>query len=359
MRTLIVKIFFVLFLFTNLSPGQDWVKDYDGIPVHTWLWWGFTDSLIYPDAINNMKSIVDIVTTDIGILEGEVINPEDQVSFLKSKGLKLIPVRTRTTEASPLYNWIQHYTDAKYSVWEAEGTPPSVSEAMLEYDSDVMDKITENDVAYIKLKSNRSGIVDTLIWGPYYNQDVYYYASQNDSITEVRYTADFRLKLDYNNNYPTQMDNPNDEVCIIQVTYSDHAGLYQLGQTHTVASDTLQRWEFQNYFKQFLLEDYRLDVNTEGSSIPIQPPPQCTFNSYLGIDTLMPGPRNEKNYVQFKVIWLGKPQYLISIDKVTVSDIRGRELIDPTSDAETNILLQANSLNNYNVDDLIVGWLGI
>ncbi|MDY0082061.1 MAG: right-handed parallel beta-helix repeat-containing protein [Ignavibacteriaceae bacterium] len=357
MKTLIIKTFFVLFLLTNVSQTQNWIYETEGIPVHTWLWWGFTDNSNYPGAIDSMKSIVDIVTTDIGIAEDLPNNPDpsEQINLLKAKGLKLLANRSRTSTTSMVYNWIQHYTDAKYSIWEAEGTPNSVSEAMLEYDPGVMRIITEDSVSYLKLRKNRSGIIDTLIRGPYYDQDIYYYASQ-DSITEVRYTADFRLKLDYNNNYPTQMDNPNDTICIIKVTYSDHAGLDTLGTTYTVAAETLQRYEFQNYFKEFSIKDYRLDIFPENSTVSNQPPPQYTFSAYIAGDTLVPGPRKAKRYIQFKVIWLGKPQYLLSIDKVTVSDDRGSELIDPSSDARDNIIAQANSLG---ADDLIVGWLGI
>lgn len=359
MKTLIQKLFVVLFFTTTLVQAQDWIKNYDGIPIHTGLWWGFvTDSARYPGAIDNMKSIVDVVTTDIGVLEGVAIDPGSQVNYLNSKGLKLIPVRSRNTETSPLYNWIQHYSDAKYSVWEAEGTPPSISEAMLEYDYSVMSDTSEGDTTYLKLRSSASGLVDTLIWGPYYDQDVYYYASQ-DSITAVQYTADFRLKLNYNLNYPPQLDNPLDTVCIIQVTYSDHAGLTELGTTHILGSMKLTRTQLKTYFKDFSIIDYQLDINSDNFNIQNQPSPQCTFSSYLGVDSVRPGPRNVKHYVQFKVIWLGKPQYLLSIDKVTVSDNRGRELTDPTSDAETNILAQANSLDNYNSENLLVGWLGI
>ncbi len=359
MKSLYKILFFVLFSLSNFSQAQDWIKDYDGIPIHTWLWWGWTDNSRYPGAIDSMSLIVDIVSTDIGISDGQNLVPSDQINYLKNKGLKLIAVKTRETTNTPVLNWIQHYTDAKYSIWEAEGTPPSVSEAMLEYDDNVMRDTTVNDTTYLILRNEVSGVKDTLIWGPYYDQDVFYYTSQ-DSITAVNYTVNFKMKIDLNNLYPQQLDNPQDTVCIIQVTYSDHAGLYELGETHIIDADTLQRWEFENYFIDFPIIDYRLnkDFDSNNSDFTL---PQFTFSSFLSGDTLNPGPRNAKRYVQFKVIWLGKPQYLLSIDRVNIYDSRGWELFESPLRLtyRQRIIDQANSLDFYNTDSLIVGWLGV
>jgi len=33
MKTLFIKMFFVLFLLNNLSQAQNWIKDYDGIAI--------------------------------------------------------------------------------------------------------------------------------------------------------------------------------------------------------------------------------------------------------------------------------------------------------------------------------------
>ncbi|MCK7525794.1 MAG: hypothetical protein MZV64_53400 [Ignavibacteriales bacterium] len=65
----------------------------------------------------------------------------------------------------------------------------------------------------------------------------------------------------------------------------------------------------------------------------------------------------------FKVIWIGKsnpsgmPQYLLSFDKVIVSDLRGRELVDPSSEARSNIEIQDQKLIDFETD--ITGWMGI
>lgn len=359
MKTLTIKLFFILLFCGTFSQAQNWIQNYDGIPVHTGLWWGWTDSTNYPGAIDSMRKIVDIVTTDIGISDGESEDPSFQVNYLKQKGLKLLPVRSRTSENSQLYNWIQHYTDAKYCVWEAEGTPTTFGDATLEHNSSVMTEITEGDTTYLKLKETASGLSDTnLVWGPYYVQDIKYYATQ-DSITDVTYTATFRLKLEYNNGIPGKTDNPNDTVCVIQVTYSTPLGTQGLACTYIVKQDTLIRNELENYFKEFSLVYKLVDGDCDASSSS-EIPQQTTFQSSTRNDTLVPGPRSAREYVEFKVVWLGQPQYLLSIDNVTVSDQRGRELFGEDSIFHRNkIITQANSLDAYDTDSLIVGWLGI
>ena len=357
MGTLIIKIIFLLFFFGTFSQAQNWLQKYNGIPIHTGLWMDWSN---VPGALDSMSKIVDLVSADIGIVDGHARDPLQQINTLRSYGLKLIPVRTRTTINSPIYNWIQHYTDAKYCIWEAEGTQTTFGDATLEYNSSVMTEYIDGDTTYLKLNTNAAGLSDTnLIWGPYYVQNAVYYAFQ-DSLTPLRYTANFRLKLDYNNNYPTQMDNPNDSVCVIQVTYSTPEGTLGLACTQIVEQDTIIRSRLASHFKDFQLLYDLIDDGCDGSSTNeiVQ---QNTFHSLMRRDTLLPGPRNSKEYIEFRVVWLGKPQYLLSIDKVTVSDIRGRELfVDPFRDIyRQRIIDQANSLDSYNTDSLIVGWLGI
>jgi hypothetical protein len=360
MKIIFNTLFFVLFFFADFSQAQNWIQNYDGIPVHTGLWWGWTNEGRYPGAIDSMKKIVDIVSTDIGVLEREAIDPLNQINYLKLKGLKLIPVRSRTGEASQLYNWIQHYTDAKYCVWEAEGTSTTLGDATLEYNSSVMTEYTDGDTTYLKLNLNAAGLKDTnLIWGPYYVQDAVYYASQDSSMPLI-YTANFRLKLDYINGIPNGNDNPNDSVCIVQVSYSTPQGTQGLACTQIVEQDTIIRSRLKSYFQDFQLV-YDLDTSGCDGSSTNEIPQQNTFHSSTRRDTLLPGPRNGKEYVEFRVVWLGKPQYLLSIDNVTLSDIRGRELfLDPFREIHRQkIKDQANTSDSLNADTVIVGWLGI
>lgn len=357
MKTIYKTLLLVLFCFTVFSQAQNWLQNYNGIPIHTGLWMDWSN---VPGALDSMSKIVDVVSADIGIVDGQARNPMQQINTLRSYGLKLIPVRTRTTINSTIYNWIQHYTDAKYCVWEAEGTPGTMGDATLEHNSSIMTPFYDGDTTYLKLNESAAGLSDTnLIWGPYYVQDAVYYASQ-DSITDVTYTASFRLKLDYINGIPNENDNPNDSVCIIQVTYSTPQGTQGLACTRIVEQDTIIRSRLKSYFQDFQLLYNLIDSGCDGSSTN-EIPQQNTFHSSTRRDSLLPGPRNAKEYVEFRVVWLGKPQYLLSIDKVTLSDGRGRELfVDPFRDIyRQRIIDQANTSDSLNADSIIVGWLGI
>ncbi len=330
---------------------NDWIRNFPGIPIKAPLqkWEWITN---HPDAVDSMRQAgVDIVHWSV-----DNINQMTTLSNWDSSGFQVMPRRSLD------YNWIQHYTDAKYSVWEAEGNDT--------YDANLERDIanTEIDISgsYIKLKGDIQNSVDTLIKGPYYRQDLTYYASQDGGCDTVRYRAEFRLMLQENN--PPVAYNPDDTICVLQVTQSYAIYPTILGCTYVIKERTLTRGDFTalNQFYDFLMHenpspdstDYKLTSDSCQTVLPGQPEEQHTF--------LSPPPcsfdRVDRAYIQYKVIWKGKsnsqgkPGYLLSVDKVTVSDDRGRELIN-TPIGETNILLQANSLNAYTEN--ISGWLGI
>ncbi|MBS4035511.1 MAG: hypothetical protein KGZ85_13650, partial [Ignavibacterium sp.] len=120
---------------------------------------------------------------------------------------------------------------------------------------------------------------------------------------------------------------------------------------------------FDNYYFHTELDSafYTLESDSCQSAPASQEIDQYTFHSYLGYGEPVPGPRTSRKYIQFKVIWLGKQQYLLSIDKVTVSDERGKALISDILEIgpRKEVKDQANSLNNYNAEGLVTGWLGI
>jgi hypothetical protein len=376
------KIAFILLIFLyvfnlNIYSQQqvppDWIRQYEGIPIKAALHWDWVRD--NPDAVIKMKNAgVNIIHTNIGVKDGQALAPDSQMHTIDTLGLVVIPVRSRQTKTSPMLNWIQHYTDAKYSVWEAEGNP--AYDANLEYDSDVMEPKTSGDtLKYIKLKPAFSAQQNIeLIKGPYYIQDVNYYASNNDTLKIVPYFASFRLMLEENPLYSdTVQVTESEPICIIQVTQSYIANTtttpWQLGCEYPIKERTLTRADFEelNLFYEFRLDpdnplfDYRLDSDSCQSAPASQEIDQYTFHSYLGYGEPVPGPRTSRKYIQFKVIWLGKLQYLLSIDKVTVSDERGKALISDILEIgpRKEVKDQANSLNNYNAEGLVTGWLGI
>ncbi len=348
---------------------NDWIRKFDGIPIHASLHWHWM--LSNAEAVYKMRQAgVDVITTDIGITQGVLIDPEDQIYRIDTTGFNLMPIRSRSQSTSVM-NWIQHYTDAKYSVWEAEGNDNY--DANLEHDDLKTEVIPNGDSTSVRRIGTIANSVDTLIKGPYYCQDVKYLASQNGTLLKVEYTANFRLKLEENPNYPPPIDdNPEDTICVIQVTQSSVAvenSVWFLDCTDVIKERGITLGEFNqlNQFQDFRLDpnntyDYTLETNYCDSAT-IFLPEQHTFLSYLGMEELPPGPRWIREYIQFKVIWKGKsntqgkPAYLLSVDKVTVSDERGDLLVN-TSIPEGQILDQLETLSPDH-DDLVSGWLGI
>ncbi len=354
------KIFLFLFAVsqTVVAQGQtsepkDWIWQSEGIPIIgnvDWRWWGYHHAV-------DVKKMSDSAGVDAVMLDIYPNTIQHQMDTLDIFGFKGIPIR------SAGYNYIQHYTDAKYSVWEAEGNDNY--DVNLEYNSSVMDELTDGDTTFLKLKHTAAALQDTaLIFGPYYSQDVKYLASQDSVLQIIEYLAEFSLKLEHNPYYPIS-DDPEDTICVIQVTQSSVPTAWIISCTDTIKERVLRREDFAqlNRFYNFLLHpdpdsaNYTLE-NDICDSPDLGPPPVYTFHSYFSSDTLVPGPRWIKPYIQLKVIWKGDQHYLLSIDKITVSDQRGRDLKFQTFPTN-QILAQANSLNSYNADGLITGWLGI
>ncbi len=345
MKTLSIKMFLVLFFFGTFSNAQDFIKNYDGIPIETGLHWAWVRNI--PSAVDSM------IAAGINIVRMEydpVLYPE-QLTYLNNKGLKIIP-----SKASGL-NYIHYYTDAKYSIWQAEGFPSSFTDANLEYNQIIMDTIIENDtLSYIKLKQNFSDILDTLINGPYYRQDLMYYSSLGTEYDTVDYRADFYLKLE-SINVDTVSDNT--PICILQVTQSKAKTTQLLQCTDVIDSLVLTR-EFFTQLNTWYAPNitYRLrsfDCPNNDNGIPdIQP-----YRGFLDENQSVTGTpkRQGSQYIQYKVIWLGNPDYTISIDKVVLSDDRGREfLVEDTLNTKAYILQQASALSPQ--DQLLTGWLG-
>jgi len=349
MKTIYKTLFFVLLIFNTFSQAQDWIKDYEYIPiVSPSLWYKWVTQ--YPNLVTEMKNAgVDVVRCEI--------ENTDSMQRLSNIGFRVIPVKTLGL------NYIQYYTDAKYSVWEAEGTPPSLGDATLEHDPAKATPDTDGNREFLKLLPDSVNRTFEMINGPYYVQDVIYYTHQSSNEdTIVTYRADYEMKLEWNRLVAdtTLTYDPSTPICSLQVTQSYLSEAWVLGCTYPIVDSliTLEKLQPLNQWKTFSF-DYTLisDSCTRKPDTTQQPPEQ-----YHNIETdgSLDAPslnRFAREYIQFKVIWLGNPNFLLSVDKVTISDERGRDLMDPASDAEIKIKSQTDSLSSYN--NFIAGWLGV
>lgn len=364
---IVINIFLFLFIMCGSSVFAQNFDKFDGIPVEV----GYHKAEYFinnPAFLDSMRLAgVDIIRTYIDLTQ-----PDPGLSTLNSYGFKLIPAGIKAS-AQNIYNYIQYYTDAKYKVWEAEGLPVSDSLASLEPNLINSDLVHSGDtLTYVRLKSAYANVRDTMITGPYNWEEVHYYANlsfEDTTVQNVLYAADFRMKLE-NNPFPplphdTTSDNPTTPLCILQVTQSHpNSGTtpWHFDCTYVIAADTLTLNDF-NQLNQF--QSIQIPYTLENDSCYFyEPGPQPPY-PIVNRDNLTSSlqVREDRRYIQYKVIWLGNtPNYLLSVDKVTVSDGRGRELETPGSLAITNIhneltALTDNGYSQYN--DMITGWLGI
>ncbi|MDR3667928.1 MAG: hypothetical protein P4L35_13885 [Ignavibacteriaceae bacterium] len=314
--------------------SQNLIKDFPGIPVIASYWFGYDSR--DPHIYDSMKAMgVNI------FIQG--IDDPSNISSVKNKNMKLIAINNMNE------NWIQYYTDAKYSVWKTVGTLDNAR--YLQHDPLIMEVQTAGLNNYIRLKSAAacSGFHGTLIWSPFYNQELIHYVNSDD----IQYRAEFNLKLE--NNFTHQdstsfVDNPisNDTLCILQVTKSQQGSGYNIKPSIPIKQLFVKRSDFPelNQFKTFLL-DYKLKDELT-SSLPDTS--QHPTNNGVIL-------RTSGGYIQFKVIWTGNPNYLLSIDSIIISDQRGRDLKNPSSNALAEITKQVNNFPIPSTD--ILGWLGI
>lgn len=140
----------------------------------------------------------------------------EEMNFLKTKKIKLIPINTRDVN-NKTHLWLHYYCDAKWSQWPAAGTDDH-EDAGLERDLEkTFIPPGENYVKTVPFAS-----ADTIIWGPYYTQENIYVVqlTARDSFPVV-YTAEFELMLQKNNQYPhtaTTVYEMTDPICSLQVT---------------------------------------------------------------------------------------------------------------------------------------------
>lgn len=339
----------IIFIVSIETSSQNLIKVFEGIPIMTGLPdWDWTQSnLVHIDSMR--KAGIDFVNIQV--------DNNTQMDALTNLGLKVIPNKSKGL------NYIQYYTDAKYTVWETEDTPEDTS--YLQHHSNVMFEESSGDTTYIKLRSEAANNVDTLVWGPYYSQYVYELDPNNTQVL-ADYTAEFNMKLELNIAYPDTVtpENMNDTICIIQVTQSaiSTSPDWHLACTYVIQDSIIPRWKFLslNRFQDFNLI-YTLDSNACQETPPSIPPPQHHIAAYSGnpiedIDLLG---LIQRHYIQFKVIWLGNPRYLISIDKITVHDGKGFQLIkNDTTFTKILIESQLNTLSP-SYDNQVAGWFGI
>src|SRR5690606_39152276 len=123
-----------------------------------------------------------------------------------------------------------------------------------------------------------------------------------------------------------------------------------------IEADTLTRDHFTllNQFKKFPLNYNLLDNTCYESTNNQFPQPLTHYESGSTPEYSAPWV-STRQYIEFNVIWLGHPSYVLSVDSIIVSDLRGEELLDPNSVAENRLHAQADAFDNLAYTDSVVG----
>jgi tetratricopeptide (TPR) repeat protein len=323
----IILVLQFLFIFGNFLYSQEYspadpIKGYYGIPILTYtgdnLFWNSADSLY-----KQMDSA--------GIFGTEVANMIEDYYTNSLHGTNIMVIPNNVDGAE--YNYINKYTDAYYSVWEAEGTHPENGDATLYYNNSIGE-------IYNGIVRTKVGIAnDTLIYGPYYLQEIKYPMVQNE--TRIEYRADFIIKKEDID--PQMFPGANDTICILQVTTSHASGtlpLY-LDSTFVIKDTVLTYSDLADTFKTFSLNYDYFDVP----------------NLFTSDTSLF---RAFSDYIQYKVLWKGNSNILrLYVDKIILTDDRGRRIRDLYSDVENEIRSQIQNDFSSNYSSRVAGWMGL
>ena len=132
--------------------------------------------------------------------------------------------------------------------------------------------------------------------------------------TLVNYNVKFRLMLQRNYAYPlhdTLTENMDTDICKLLVTYSTiKSSPWRIENTITIDSLMLKRRDFPmlNDFIDTVI-NYNLENVPHGGNNP--PSNYYQRNNLAGVEGGFNGPEN----IEFKVVWLGNPNYLLSADE--------------------------------------------
>ena len=309
-----------LLLFDMQSFAQDPIDQYPGIPL-----------VIYP-ARRTIEMIPQNFTQMsemgiYGVVAPDAINisHSQYLQQYKDANLKVIPQQIWWAP-----NDIYKYTDAYYTVWEAEGTDPSKGLTTLYYDQTYT---TYFDSAGIKGRRTINTTIPAgtqLIFGPGYPQVAEYKNTVFDTV--INYTAEYRMKIVQKTTPPPGNDTL--VVCTLKVTNTNEYGI----ETDIIPPVPIKVSDLSGW--------------NNWKSIPIQYDLMNVTIPY--IDEALAG-QPTAFCVQFKIIWSGLPFLDLYIDNITISDQNGKA-IATISDIQE---LVAEVAGNYITDSSIIGWYAL
>ncbi|MCS7053658.1 MAG: hypothetical protein NZM09_07980, partial [Ignavibacterium sp.] len=200
-----------------------------------------------------------------------------------------------------------------------------------------------------------------IIYGPYYTQENDYVVKifPNDYRT-VKYIADFELMLEKNDEYPhtdSTVYSMTEPICSLQVTASKivyRNNNWVIDSVFIIKETLLTRGSFSdlNTFIKFPLQYTLANV-----------PKEFTTAKYRDNTEGVKWSGASTNNIEFKVIWLGREKYRLSVNKITVYDHRGLEIKTDSLEVARKIEFEEiETIRNSNriaYNSTVLGWHGI
>jgi len=315
MKNSFVIVFLLFDLVNSYAQLQDPIKNYPGIPIIIYNGCVARDSqgeYIPPAQYDSLEK------TGVFALNFPNLTVPDFNYYLNSKDFNLMMETTKQNVVRHIYR----YTEARYTVFEAEGTPPEDGLVTLYHDS--LDLDTAN--GYVSTRSNTPH--GTMIYGPMYRQCRNYYAVDPGVIP---YKASYILKID--NIDPWIVSSQDDTVCILQVTTTQTWDIINGVQVYTdfhepyIVNETIVTYGLlESGIWDTIDVDYEFDLEVPWYRPDIPPNTMISRYNQASVENDLSG-KISQNCVEFKVIWKGQPDRVkLSVDKIIVSDSRGREL---------------------------------
>ncbi len=324
MKNQIRVLLILVFAFSNAVFTQDFIKNFDGIPIIS----------IAPYDIGTAQyDTMKLMGVDFIIADSLI---QSRLDYIKNTGLKVIPSQRH----QQISNYIMSYSEGAYTKWEAEGKTTGKGDAELKYKNSIC--TTFNTGGREGVVTNIGAGYDTLIYGPGYMQERRYWRIDTGY---VQYTADFNIKL----SNISSGGNPNDTICILQVTDSKIVCCPYRDSTIFVESRALLRSNFTPGSWQIFQINYDFsseEMDEEGEL------PNYTFQRVQND----PPNKNLADYVQFKVIWKGDPYTRLYVDNVIISDFKGMNIVNNPA-FQQNIIDQATeSFTSGDIENYVTAW---
>lgn len=324
------KLLFMLSLIIIFSTGtfsQNYFNNYDGIPLIVYTWG------------SNFDWLNDYEYSKIKEMGGDVvIHPDlnaNKFEKYRNANIKMVPYQTDPT----IENYIAKYTDAIYTIWEAEGTDPADGEITL-------NRNTNNTIIVPGGIRTVNSLTTPgyIITGPGYLQTLEYKIETSDT---VKFNVGFRLKVEPDSNYGSiiPLSGNNNNVCRIEATYNG-------GHNITDAVD-IKASDFISYgnWKTFLIQYDKFDIQ----------------DNWINIYNRLNGSHHKAiTDVEFRIYFYGLNYLNLYCDDVRVYDLRGFLLFNNiyTQQRIKEQAKNANNINNFTTnstyfDTMVVAWFPV